>query len=442
MKKENIDQVKKLREKRINQFMLNTKCSNKVIRFVNDNILNTYSTKIAKDDKCINKWEYFKSNNIHVDDKLKNNCHKILSIRKVDASEVDKYPVRENKISLKKFSGVDMNTIISTENSYTPIHKNTFSINGIESIKKDFSQKKIKKTRPDTAKPFMNKSNKNLEKNTSHSSILSNVYTEQNNFQSNKNHNYYLTSPTHNSSKKFTKLLLTENSSPNKLKIVKNHDLSGSKNFIERSKTFIHKKNSSIAFSNPSSTRNNSINTNLMLITKNSFNTLNHTSNNTKNFETLNNIKNKKNFSFSKQTTRSSKQFRPLSFSKTSGSGSMDDQECLKSITPSLPESLQNIYIHPENKILQLFKSLSEKENLSGVGSLNLKNKNVSGDIRSMMKNLKIEVGKNSRKMKTIIDDLKRTQFNNDEYLKAYSSILKVALLKKQKRDVYEEDAY
>lgn len=448
MKKENTDHVKKSREQKINLFMLNTKCSNKVIRFVNNKILNNYSTKVDKNDKCINKWEYFKFQKNIADDRLNNNFNKILTIRKIEASEVDNYPLREKSISLKKFPGGDINTIISQDNCYSPNNKNTLSINGVDSIDTCMSKNSFEKIRPVTSKPFINRSSKIIEKNTSQSSILSNVYTEQSKYQASiKNPKYYFTSPTQISNRQYNKFLITENSPPKKFKYSKNEDHKGMKR-IERSKTFNHKNNSSIAFSNQSTTRNNSISTNVMLITKNSFNTLNPTPTpiNTKYFETQNNhqMKNDKQIPNPKHTSKliSSKKFRPLSFSKTNVSTSRDDNEFFKSVTPSLPVSFQNISIHPENKILHLFKSLSEKENLSGVSSLNFKNKNVCGDIRSRMKNLKLELGKNSRKMKTIIDDLKRTQFNNDEYLKAYSSMLKVALLKKQKRDLYEEDAY
>jgi hypothetical protein len=56
-------------------------------------------------------------------------------------------------------------------------------------------------------------------------------------------------------------------------------------------------------------------------------------------------------------------------------------------------------------------------------------------NIHKEFKKLKSELRTHSSKMKTIVDNLKRTQHNNDEYLKSYGSILKVSKLKTQNKE-------
>jgi hypothetical protein len=56
-------------------------------------------------------------------------------------------------------------------------------------------------------------------------------------------------------------------------------------------------------------------------------------------------------------------------------------------------------------------------------------------NIHKEFKKLKSELRTHSSNMKTIVDNLKRTQHNNDEYLKSYGSILKVTKLKTQNKE-------
>ena len=60
----------------------------------------------------------------------------------------------------------------------------------------------------------------------------------------------------------------------------------------------------------------------------------------------------------------------------------------------------------------------------------------INKPINNKYKELKKEVAKGSLKVKTIMNGLKLMQQNNDEYLKSYSAMLKIDLIKKHNRNI------